>query len=63
LLEVHTPFLFDVKASPSRNLSKYRYGQVFGDIGFMLPLEEEYINHVWQYVPLGIPYFSIGMKF
>lgn len=77
LFEVHTPFLIDVTKSPSRNLAEYNYGEIwavmygfrghgdhiFGDFGFMLPLFPEYITHVWPYLPLGIPYFSIGMKF
>ncbi len=36
---------------------------LFGDIGFALPLFHEYITEVWKYTPIGIPYFSIGLKF
>lgn len=40
------------------------HGEVlFGDLGFALPLVEGYIREVWKYTPLGIPYFSIGLKF
>ncbi len=77
LLEVHTPFVIDFNKSLSWNVSKNKYGQlwavmygfrghggdVFGDIGFILPLEEWYIKSLWLFLPLGIPYFSIGMKF
>jgi hypothetical protein len=36
---------------------------VFGDAGFTLPLYSDYIDEIWKYTPLGIPYFSIGFKF
>ncbi|HOX47238.1 MAG TPA: hypothetical protein PK668_26830 [Myxococcota bacterium] len=36
---------------------------MFGDIGFCLPIYEDFIDEVWQYVPLGFPYFSIGFNF
>jgi hypothetical protein len=36
---------------------------MFGDVGFCLPLYDEFIEHIWKYVPLGFPYFSIGFYF
>jgi len=35
---------------------------IFGDIGFAMPLFEDYIKYIWKYTPMGIPYFSIGFK-
>lgn len=35
---------------------------MFGDIGFLMPLWDDYITDVWKYTPLGIPYFSLGFK-
>ena len=35
---------------------------IFGDIGFALPIFDEYIRYIWKYTPIGIPYFSIGFK-
>ena len=35
---------------------------IFGDVGFALPLFDDYVKEVWKYTPLGIPYFSIGVK-
>lgn len=40
------------------------HGEIlFGDIGFCLPFFDEYIDEVWKYTPIGIPYFSVGLKF
>ncbi|PKL41392.1 MAG: hypothetical protein CVV44_01785 [Spirochaetae bacterium HGW-Spirochaetae-1] len=36
---------------------------VFGDFGFCFPAFKEYLRETWKYTPLGIPYFTIGVKF
>ncbi len=36
---------------------------LFGDLGFMLPFCDDFVDEVWKYVPFGFPYFSLGFKF
>ncbi len=36
---------------------------LFGDVGFFLPIFDDYIENAWKYTPFGIPYFSIGFVF
>lgn len=36
---------------------------LFGDIGFFLPMQKFFIDYMWQFAPLGIPYFSLGVHF
>ncbi|MBN1496472.1 MAG: hypothetical protein JXA07_06865 [Spirochaetes bacterium] len=77
LFEVHAPFVVDFNDSMSNNAAKNHYGEywgvlygfrahgghVFGDFGFILPISKEFVTGLWRYLPLGIPYFSIGMRF
>ncbi len=40
------------------------HGEVmYGDIGFTMPLHKDFFNAVWKYLPLGIPYVSLGFHF
>ncbi|MBN2079780.1 MAG: hypothetical protein JW838_12490 [Spirochaetes bacterium] len=77
LLEAHAPCIINAENSSSENIKEYEYGKiwavaygfrgqgghVFGDFGFVLPLRREFIKTTWKYVPLGIPYFVIGVQF
>ena len=37
--------------------------KIFGDFGFGLPFSVDFIKEGWKYIPLGIPYFTIGIRF
>ncbi len=77
LLEAHAPCIINAEYSSSENIKEYEYGKIwavaygfrgkgghlFGDFGFILPLCREFIKITWKYVPLGIPYFVIGVQF
>lgn len=36
---------------------------LYGDIGFCLPMYEGFVNSAWKYIPLGVPYFTLGVRF
>ncbi len=36
---------------------------MFGDFGFVVPFSKFFIDDLWRYTPIGIPYFSLGFKF
>lgn len=36
---------------------------MFGDIGAVLPIFSVYVEDVWKYTPIGVPYFSLGFRF
>ncbi len=77
LLEAHAPCIINAEYSSSENIKEYEHGKIwavaygfrgkgghlFGDFGFILPLCREFIKNTWKYVPLGIPYFAIGVQF
>ena len=77
LFEAHAPCIINAENSLSENIRVNEHGKiwvvaygfrgkgghVFGDFGFILPLSRGFIKTTWKYVPLGIPYFVIGVLF
>ncbi len=33
---------------------------VFGDFGFSMPIAKGFFDEAWKYLPLGVPYFTLG---
>ena len=78
-LEMHRNWSFQADLTPllvvntkkleSENFWLLNYGVrghgdlFFGDLGFTMPLVKSFLDNVWRYVPLGIPYFSLGFHF
>ncbi len=36
---------------------------LYGDFGFIFPVWDSFTDNLWKYMPLGIPYFSLGFSF